>query len=334
MNGGRDHELLARTPEAREEAAGEIAAVKAPGSRPPSRAAESRGFLNALTVDVEDYFQVSAFERAVSREDWDATPLRLEHGLRQILDVADAAGARATFFFLGWLAERRPDLVRTVAGAGHELACHSYEHRLVYSMTPAEFRSDLRRAIDAIEQAGGERCTLYRAPSYSVTQDSLWALEVLAEEGIRTDSSVYPVVHDRYGIPDAPRGPFRPLPGTPEFVEFPASAVRLAGVNVPCGGGGYLRLFPFWLTRAFLRRINRREGRPAMVYVHPWEFDPEQPRIEAGSVRVLRHRVNLRRTRSRLERLLGEFRFGPLSRVIEELGGAEGFPEVPLRSPG
>ena len=290
--------------------------------------------LNAFTVDVEDYFHVSAFEGLFPRERWDDVPLRIDRGVREILDIASEAGTTGTFYVLGWLARRRPDLVRAIADAGHEIGCHSLEHRLVYSMTPDSFRSDLRQALSAIRDASGTDCTLYRSPSFSITLESLWALEILAEEGILIDSSIYPVKHDRYGMVAAPLGPFRPLRHHPQFVEFPPSAVRLLGANLPCAGGGYLRAFPLVLTRSAIRRINEREGRPALVYVHPWELDPAQPKVPAGILKNLRHRLNLRKTSERLRSLLHDFAFAPLSVVIATLGGPSAIPFEDLAGSG
>jgi len=281
---------------------------------------------NAFTVDVEDYFHVSAFESLFPPERWGDVPSRIDGGVRAILEIAAEAGVTGTFFVLGWVAQRRPDLVKAIADAGHEIGCHSLEHRRVYTMTPEAFRSDLRRAMAAIQQVTGKGCVLYRAPSYSITRKSLWALDILAEEGILIDSSIYPIRHDRYGIDSAPLGPFRPLLHHPQFVEFPPSAVRLFGANLPCVGGGYLRIIPFALTKAAIRRINEREQRPAMLYVHPWELDPDQPKVPAGALTNLRHRMNLGETSGRLRVLLGEFPFAPLSSVTATLGGPSAIP--------
>lgn len=289
--------------------------------------------LNAFTVDVEDWFQVSAFEHLFPRAGWDAVPLRVDTGVTRVLDLLDEAGVRGTFFILGWLAQRRPDLVRAIADRGHELGCHSLEHRLVYAMTPETFRTDLRASLDAIEQAAGARVTLFRAPSFSITKASTWALPILAEEGITIDSSIYPVVHDRYGIPGAPRGPFRPLADHPDFVEFPASTFRLAGMTLPCAGGGYFRLYPLALTQRAVRQINGDDGRPAVFYVHPWEFDPTQPKADAGAARNFRHRVNLARTGDRVRALLGAARFGTMSETLVALGGPAALPLLDVLAP-
>jgi polysaccharide deacetylase family protein (PEP-CTERM system associated) len=282
--------------------------------------------LNAFTVDVEDYFQVSAFEGAIPRDAWESVAPRIDNGLSELLDLVDGVGVRGTFFVLGWVARRRPDLLRAIAGRGHEIGCHSHEHRLVYSQTPEGFRADLRLALDAIQEATGRPCVLYRAPTFSITRKSLWALPILAEEGIRLDSSIYPVVHDRYGIPGAPRFPYRPLRTVPDFVEFPPATFRLFGTTLPCAGGGYLRIYPPALTRYALRQINGTDGQPALVYVHPWELDPAQPVVPVGRLRNLRHRMNLHAMASRLAGLLTSFRFSTLEAAVASLGGPEALP--------
>jgi polysaccharide deacetylase family protein (PEP-CTERM system associated) len=282
--------------------------------------------INAFTVDVEDYFQVSAYEGAVPRDGWGAVPSRIDAGLDALLNLLEARSVRGTFFILGWVARRHPRIVRTIAERGHEIGCHSDEHRLVYSQTPEEFRADTRRALDTIQQAAGRACTLYRAPTFSVTRESLWALPILAEEGVRLDSSVYPVVHDRYGIPGAPRFPYRPLPDVPDFVEFPPSTFRWLGMTLPCAGGGYLRIYPPFVTRYALRSINGGEAQPAVLYVHPWELDPEQPALPGGTLQNLRHRANIGAMGARLAELLSRFRFSTMSAALAELGGADALP--------
>lgn len=265
--------------------------------------------LNVFSVDVEDYFQVEAFSDVVPRERWGSYGLRVENNTRRILDLLDEHGVEATFFVLGWVAERVPALVREIAGRGHELACHSYWHRLIYRLTPAEFAEDTRRAKDVIEQAAGTPVFGYRAPSYSVTRQSLWALDVLAEAGFTYDSSIFPIRHDVYGIPDAPRGPFRIQTSAGILTEYPITTFRLgAGPNFPVGGGGYLRLLPFWYTRFGARRAAA-EQLPLIAYIHPWEVDPEQPRLQGRARSRLRHYTNLARTHERLAALLalGQF---------------------------
>ena len=260
-----------------------------------------------LSVDVEDYFHVEAFAGVVARSDWDRFPQRVEANTHRVLDLLDEIGARATFFLLGWVADRHSPLVREIAGRGHELACHSYWHRPVYSLTRDEFREDTLLAKQVIEQAAGVAVWGYRAPSFSVTLRSLWALEVLAELGFRYDSSIFPIRHDLYGIPDGPRRPFRAGP----LVEFPATTFRWpGGANLPVGGGGYLRILPFWLTQLGIRRAWR-EGLPLIVYFHPWELDPGQPRLAVPLKSRLRHYTNLSATASRLRRLGRSVHFVP-----------------------
>jgi polysaccharide deacetylase family protein (PEP-CTERM system associated) len=288
--------------------------------------------LNAFTVDVEDYFHVSAFENRVSRDDWDRYASRVVPNTHRLLALLDAQNVKATFFVLGWVASRHPQLVRDIHAAGHEIACHGFWHRLIYRQTPAEFRGDLRAARDAICAPIGRPVTAFRAPSFSITRQSTWALDVLAEEGFTIDSSIFPVRHDRYGIPGAPAGIHRIVTAAADLWEFPPSVVRLAGLNVPVSGGGYFRLYPLPVTLGMLRRINRRLRRPFMFYVHPWEIDPQQPRIEGGSrVSRTRHYLNLRSTEKKLGQLLRKFRFGPLGDAIDRHSGDAHRPAVQYR---
>ena len=257
-----------------------------------------------MSVDVEDYFHVEAFAGVVDRANWGQYPCRVEQNTVRVLDLLGESGTTATFFILGWVADHYPKLVRRIVERGHEPACHSYWHRLIFKLTPAEFREDTLRAKHAIEQAAGTAIQGYRAPSFSITSRSLWALDVLAELGFRYDSSVFPVKHDIYGFPEAPRAPFRVNTRSGEMVEFPMTTFRRAGgPNLPAGGGGYLRLLPFWYTRAGIARAWR-EGLTVVSYVHPWELDPEQPRMKAPLKSRLRHYTNLSRTERRLRRLL------------------------------
>ncbi|NMC21283.1 MAG: DUF3473 domain-containing protein [Thermogutta sp.] len=275
---------------------------------------------DVFSVDVEEYFQVSGFEKVLARSDWDAVPSRLAGCLSRILELLAIHGVQATFFILGWIAERRPRLVAEIAAAGHEIACHGYDHRLIYHMTPREFQEDVRRAKTVIEDAAGTAVVSYRAPSFSVTRDSLWALEVLADLGFRNDAGIFPIRHDRYGIPDAEPGPHRIVTPSGTIREFPGTTVRWAGCNVPLGGGGYLRLFPWWLTRRLMRRVRSRHGRPCMVYVHPWEIDPDQPEVKGASwLARRRHRVGLRTTEGKLRRMLAGFSFTRLDRCLDAL---------------
>lgn len=274
------------------------------------------GVLNAMTIDVEDYFQVSAFAHVVSPDTWSARESRVCRNTHRLLEILEGANVRATFFVLGWVAEQFPELVRLIHGAGHELASHSHEHRLVYDQTPETFRADLRRARAAIEDACGVAVVGYRAPSYSIVERSLWALDVLIDEGYAYDSSIYPIRHDRYGIPAWPRHIHRVDRPGGSLWELPGSTVEMLGVNLPMGGGGYFRLLPFWWTRRSVQQLNESEGRPAVFYLHPWEIDPDQPRIEAGRIASFRHYRNLRLTEPRLRSLLSEFRYGTVSDVL------------------
>ena len=263
-----------------------------------------------ISVDVEDYFHVEAFARVVDRNNWGAYASRVERNTELILDLFDERQIKGTFFILGWVAERYPKLVRRITERGHEPACHSYWHRLIYKLTPEEFREDTQRAKNCIEQAAATPIYGYRAPSFSITGRSVWALDVLAELGFRYDSSVFPVKHDTYGVPDAPRRPFRIETPFGPIVEFPMATFRFGtGPNLPIAGGGYLRMLPFSYTRMGVRRAWS-EGLPVVSYIHPWEIDPEQPRIDAPLKSRMRHYTNLGKTEARLRKLLalGEFK--------------------------
>ncbi|REJ64754.1 MAG: DUF3473 domain-containing protein [Planctomycetota bacterium] len=275
--------------------------------------------LNAFTIDVEDYYHVSAFENDVSRDDWDNYASRVVANTRRLLRLLQHHGTRATFFVLGWVAERNPHLIREIQDAGHEVASHSFWHRLIYEQTPEEFREDLIASRDVLQDITGEKITAYRAPSFSVTEKSLWALDILAEEGFEIDSSIFPVYHDRYGIPDAPTDLHCRETAAGSLWEVPVSVRRMTGVNLPISGGGYFRLYPYRFTARCLRRVNEREQRPFVFYVHPWEVDPNQPRLPIRSrVSRTRHYVNLSRTEQKLDRLLTQFRFGRLCDVVDE----------------
>ncbi len=267
---------------------------------------------NALSFDIEDYFQVSNFERLAPFERWEQFEPRVEENTRKILDLLAVHGVQATFFILGWVAERFPGLVKKIAAGGHEIGTHGYRHRLVYTLTREEFREDLRRSISLIEEAAGKKVLGHRAPSFSITGKSLWAVDVLREEGLKYDSSIFPVRHPRYGIPGAPPRPHEIRPG---FWEFPLSTLKLGRFKLPIAGGGYFRLYPYRLTRWGIRRLNRR-SLPAVVYLHPWEFDPDQPRLQASLQARFRHYTNLKKTAGRLDRMLGEFSFAPLGAIL------------------
>jgi polysaccharide deacetylase family protein (PEP-CTERM system associated) len=275
---------------------------------------------NALTFDVEEYFHAEAFARVLRPEQWPALESRVVATTGRILDILDRERVRATFFILGWVAERHPGLVREIASLGHEIGCHGYGHRMIQHLTRSEFERDVTRAKSALEDAIGHAVLGYRAPTFSIMRETLWSLEVLCEAGFRYDSSIFPIVHDRYGISDAPRFPHRLRdPNGCDLVEFPMSTVMLVGRRVPVAGGGYFRLTPYTLTRRALRRINR-EGQPAMVYLHPWELDPDQPRLPAGPLTRFRHLVNVGKTEARLVRLLGDFTFAPAAEVLAATG--------------
>lgn len=271
---------------------------------------------NAMSIDVEDWFQVAAFDRHIDRSQWESLECRVERNLERILALLDRHDAKATFFTLGWIAERYPAIIRAIVAGGHELASHGYGHQRVSELTPEGFREDLMRARVALEDIGGVAVHGYRAPSFSIGRDNLWAHDVLAETGHRYSSSVYPIAHDHYGMPEAPRFAWRTQAG---IVEIPPSSLRMMGRNLPASGGGYFRLLPYSVSRWSLRRINRLDGQPAIFYFHPWEVDPEQPRVaHAGAKSKFRHYLNLHRTEQRLARLLNDFRWQRVDQVFAE----------------
>ncbi|MGZ8254893.1 MAG: XrtA system polysaccharide deacetylase [Burkholderiaceae bacterium] len=270
---------------------------------------------NALSIDVEDYFQVSAFEASINRASWDSLPCRVERNVDRLLDLLHTHGARATFFTLGWVAHRYPDLVRRIAEAGHEVASHGYAHRRATDQAPHEFYEDIVRAKRLLEDILGREVRGYRAPSFSISNRNLWTFDCIARAGYRYSSSVYPVRHDHYGMPDAPRFAHR-LPNG--LVEVPLTTARVCGVNLPAAGGGYFRLVPYAVSRWAIERVNRMERRPAIFYMHPWEIDPQQPRVDGAPLRSrFRHYLNLGKTESRFARLLGDFRWDRIDRAFE-----------------
>lgn len=272
---------------------------------------------NAFTIDVEDYFQVHAFAGAVRREDWDALPSRVKDNTAAFLDLLSQAGAKGTFFVLGWIAERHPDLVRRIVAAGHELASHGWDHTHVHRQSREEFRADVRRTKQLLDELAGAPISGYRAASFSITEATPWAHEVLAEEGHRYSSSIYPIRHDHYGMAAAPRFPFRPR-GSDGVVEVPITTVRLFGRNWPCGGGGYFRLLPYAASRRLMRQVNRGDRRPCIYYCHPWEIDADQPRVANVDRKAkFRHYVNIGRMPGRLRRMLGEFAWDRMDRVFQ-----------------
>ena len=274
---------------------------------------------NALTVDVEDYFHVSAFADTIDRADWDHYKPRVEGNTCRLLDIFDEHYCKATFFILGWVAERYPDLVREIARRGHEVACHGYSHQLIYDQTPEHFRQDTVRAKKLLEDIVQSSVDGYRAASFSITERSRWALDILAETGFVYDSSIFPIHHDRYGLPGAPDQPHRIKTGNGHvLVEFPITTASFLGFRLPVGGGGYFRLYPYAFTRWNLLRINR--GRhPFVFYLHPWELDSEQPRVRTTLVSTFRHYNNLHRCAARLDRLLTDFSFTTMKTILQDL---------------
>ncbi len=284
---------------------------------------------NALTIDVEDYFQVSALAPYIARSGWDAQACRVERNVERILQMLARHGVRATFFTLGWIAERYPPLVRSIVAQGHELASHGHAHERASELDRAAFRQDVERAKKLLEDLGGREVRGYRAPSFSIGRANLWALDVLAETGHRYSSSIYPIAHDHYGMPDAPRFAHRVAEG---LIEIPATTVRLGGRNLPAGGGGYFRLLPYAASRWLIRRVNAVDAQSAVFYFHPWEIDPAQPRVPGTDAKTrFRHYVNLGRTEGRLERLLGDFRWGRMDEIF--LAAPAASPTAPMALP-
>ena len=292
----------------------EIHSTHAPGIAPeePTR--------DLLTIDVEDYFQVEAFADRISRSMWDQYPRRVRRNTERLLDLLAKYQQTATFFVLGWVAEREPALVRAIVEAGHEIGCHSYAHRRVFTLSPEEFRNDLKRAKAVLEHACGTQIFGYRAPTFSICANSLWALSILEEEGFAYDSSIFPVRHDLYGMPNTPRFAYRyELPNGRSIIEVPASTVRLFGHNFPAAGGGYLRHLPWRYTRWAIKRIHA-EKQPVNVYLHPWEIDPEQPRINGSWKSTFRHYRGLHKTELRLREMLTLYRFEPMINFVQRIG--------------
>lgn len=271
--------------------------------------------LNALSVDVEDWFQVGAFEHTIHRDDWNKLESRVARNADAVLALFADADRKATFFTLGWVAERNPGLIRRIADAGHEIASHGWDHKRVFTLLPEEFRADLRRTRQVLEDAGGVKVVGYRAPSFSIDARTPWAHRVLAEEGYAYSSSVAPVKHDHYGWPEAPRFAFRPLADSP-MIELPVTTADLHGRIVAAGGGGFFRILPYAFSRWAIRQVNQQATRPAVFYFHPWEIDPDQPRVAAAPLRSkLRHYSRLATMRPKLARLLRDFEWDRTDRV-------------------
>jgi polysaccharide deacetylase family protein (PEP-CTERM system associated) len=272
--------------------------------------------VNAMSIDVEDYFHVSVFDGIVPRHQWERMESRVVANTTRLLDIFSEFHVRSTFFVLGCVAERHPQLVRTIAERGHEVASHGYAHRLIYDQTPAAFRDDVRRAKRLLEDAAGRPVVGYRAPSYSITPRSLWALDVLLEEGYQYDSSIFPIRHDRYGIPVSDRRPYPIDRKHGTLIEVPGSTTRVGPLNLPVAGGGYFRILPYWWTHWGIDRVNRLEHRPVVFYLHPWEIDSGQPRLKAGRLSRFRHYRNLDKTEARLRQLLKDFRFDAMDSLV------------------
>ncbi len=271
---------------------------------------------NAMTIDVEDYFQVSAFEKYIKREDWDKLPCQVEKNTYRILDLFDAHNIKATFFVLGWVAERYPAIVHRIVADGHELASHGYSHVRVTMQQPDEFSEDIQRTKKMLEDMGGCAVRGYRAPSYSIVESNLWALDVLEEAGYEYSSSIYPVKHDLYGIPHAPRFAFYPKDNK-KLLEIPITTVQLFGHNFPGGGGGFFRLFPYPISRWLINRVNQKDHAPGVFYLHPWEIEPDQPKQSGLDARTrFRHYLNLAKTEPRLEKLLKDFKWGRMDEIF------------------
>ena len=273
-----------------------------------------------MSVDVEDYFQVSAFGKSVDTRDWDKFPLRVRNNTMRLLDLFDRAEIKATFFCLGWVADRDRNLIKEIHQAGHEIASHGYSHQLIYNQTPEVFKEETHRSKKLLEDIIGESVKGYRAASYSITNKSLWALDILADAGFEYDSSIFPIRHDRYGIADAKTIPHElSTPNGSKLIEFPLTTRRMASMNIPVAGGGYFRLYPYFLTKFFLKGVNKKQAEQFVFYLHPWEVDPDQPRIEASRFSKFRHYNNLSKCEARLENLVKDFEFTTMHNVLAQL---------------
>jgi polysaccharide deacetylase family protein (PEP-CTERM system associated) len=272
--------------------------------------------LNILTIDVEDYYHVSAFEGYIQPDEWRYLPSRVENNVKKILDILEDHNTKATFFVLGCIAEKTPTLIREIYNNGHEIACHGYTHKLAYTMTPEEFRSDVRRAKAVIEDSIGADIRGFRATSFSIIATNLWCLDVLIEEGFLYDSSIFPIYHDRYGIPNWQRFPHRVCRNSGCIYELPPSTIRILGNNIPIGGGAYLRTFPLNFITRGIRRINNKESQSAVIYIHPWEIDIEQPKVKVKKLTALRHYTGLRRFEAKIQKIIRDFKFETASTVI------------------
>jgi polysaccharide deacetylase family protein (PEP-CTERM system associated) len=287
--------------------------------------------VNALTIDVEDYYQVSAFESVVKYEDWDRFESRVEKNTHRILAILAGFNVKATFFVLGWVAERYPGIVKTIREQGHEIASHGYGHKVLTAMTPHQFREDIRRSKMLLEDISGQAVLGYRAPSFTIMQDTLWALPILVEEGYAYDCSIFPIRHDRYGMPGANPNSHCLSTNAGPLWEIPPSTIQIAGIRAPVAGGGYFRLFPYPMLRQLLKKVQA-DGQPLIMYLHPWEIDPDQPRLKGPLFSRFRHYLNLDKTEGRLKNLLRDFRFAPIKEAIDpirQLNCERSFAELP-----
>ena len=271
--------------------------------------------LNALTIDLEEWFCSSNFEDVIHREQWSQMESRVEIPTQQLLNILKQHDVKATFFVLGWVAERHPKLIKNIADAGHEIACHGYFHQLVYNLSPQAFKTDLKKSLEIIKDITGVTCQGYRAPSFSLRRDMTWAWKILTDFNITYDSSIFPVVHDRYGDPDAPCYPFIIHSDNADIIEFPMSTIRIANKNLPVAGGGYFRLYPIAITQWAIKRINT-EGKSATVYLHPWEIDPSQPKPNVSLLNLTRHRIGMNSVLYKLDVILKQFKFGSIQQLI------------------
>ena len=269
-----------------------------------------------MTVDVEDYFQVSAFESHIAKDQWDLLPHRVEKNTQKILDLFAQHNIKATFFTLGWVAERYPNLIKRIVSEGHELACHGYEHIRVTQQTPEQFRADIAKTKKILEELGGQEIKGYRAASYSIGASNLWALDILQEEGFKYSSSIYPVKHDLYGMPDAPRFMYEPI-ANQSFKEIPITTLRFGDKNLPCGGGGFFRFYPYAISKWAFNRVNNNERQAGIFYFHPWEIDPDQPKQSGLNIKTrIRHYLNLNKMENRITQLLTDFNWDTMEKVF------------------
>lgn len=279
-------------------------------------ASNHNNIINALTIDVEDWFHASVFNHKISEKEWNKCQSRVTNNVKKILGILQHKNVKATFFILGWVAEKHPEIVELIQSYGHELSTHGYAHKLIYKQTPQEFKTDVKASIEIIESISGTKVIGYRAPSYSIIYETFWAYEVIGELGIKYDSSIFPIKHDIYGVPFAPRFPYKiALDHGMEIYEFPLSTIKIFGKNFPIAGGGYFRLFPYWFIKMGIKKLNN-SGKPVIIYFHPWELDPFFPRMKLGVTKNLRTYCNLMLTEQKLKWLINDFKFAPVSEVL------------------